>query len=549
MGNTDANPPNEFKGYSSKKAKDRFLLITVLVGGGYVFIQMVVPFVMMLVFMPGMFSGTFVDFSVLGIDKTAVWNDRLWYIEETMDMAFGPGMPHDGPIPVTGHLKSIVPGEAAPPVDDDMSVNLPGAWLLPDRERLWIISSSGVAYCSEGKLVRTDAAVLGDIGRPFMYQNAPAVLERMQEGHVVKQLIDGDWQEAVWLDLSSDRADGWQYYDVLIVNSGPDIHVFAEMEGRVYSCSGLPELAELAEKKPWLPVGPAGQGWSAIDVNGRLVFMYLQRDNNGSTVVGLVRENDAWEGYFTHPLGFAERIGACGIPGKDQFLLLTSMMPWSAKVRVFENGSQTAASRIGRGGLMPFGDSFKYVTIVPNLSAFAILLAVVYILGALMTKHRLQEYACGDRSVRYAGLWPRGLAKLVDYLIMAAPLLVGGIYIWNGMFNADEFAPKKFMLMALFMMLGVFWMFVVFIVFSLMEGVSGRTPGKYLLGIKVVNLKLEPCGIGHGFLRNLLLLVDAMFNGAVGIMLVALTEKWQRLGDLAARTIVVDVNSLYESGD
>ena len=42
-----------------------------------------------------------------------------------------------------------------------------------------------------------------------------------------------------------------------------------------------------------------------------------------------------------------------------------------------------------------------------------------------------------------------------------------------------------------------------------------------------------------GVLRNLLTLADGFFSFLVGAMLVALTENWQRLGDLAARTIVV----------
>ncbi len=33
--------------------------------------------------------------------------------------------------------------------------------------------------------------------------------------------------------------------------------------------------------------------------------------------------------------------------------------------------------------------------------------------------------------------------------------------------------------------------------------------------------------------------MDGFFNFLVGVLLVALTENWQRLGDLAARTIVV----------
>jgi uncharacterized RDD family membrane protein YckC len=39
--------------------------------------------------------------------------------------------------------------------------------------------------------------------------------------------------------------------------------------------------------------------------------------------------------------------------------------------------------------------------------------------------------------------------------------------------------------------------------------------------------------------RNLLKFVDGFFYFLVGILLVALTENRQRLGDLAARTVVV----------
>jgi hypothetical protein len=39
--------------------------------------------------------------------------------------------------------------------------------------------------------------------------------------------------------------------------------------------------------------------------------------------------------------------------------------------------------------------------------------------------------------------------------------------------------------------------------------------------------------------RNLLTFVDGCFNFMVGALLVALTENWQRLGDLATRTIAV----------
>jgi uncharacterized RDD family membrane protein YckC len=60
-----------------------------------------------------------------------------------------------------------------------------------------------------------------------------------------------------------------------------------------------------------------------------------------------------------------------------------------------------------------------------------------------------------------------------------------------------------------------------------------------VVGIRVLGTDLQPCGFGRAFLRNLLTLVDGFFSFLVGALLVALTENWQRLGDMAARTIVV----------
>ena len=59
------------------------------------------------------------------------------------------------------------------------------------------------------------------------------------------------------------------------------------------------------------------------------------------------------------------------------------------------------------------------------------------------------------------------------------------------------------------------------------------------MSIRVVGTDLRPCGFGRALIRNLLKLVDGFFNFLVGILLVAFTPEWQRLGDLAARTIVI----------
>jgi uncharacterized RDD family membrane protein YckC len=77
-----------------------------------------------------------------------------------------------------------------------------------------------------------------------------------------------------------------------------------------------------------------------------------------------------------------------------------------------------------------------------------------------------------------------------------------------------------------------------------LTGWGGWTPGKLVMGIRVCRSSLGKPGLFRGLVRELLLMVDGFFNFLVGVLLIAFTVKWQRVGDLAADTIVVDARSL-----
>ena len=69
---------------------------------------------------------------------------------------------------------------------------------------------------------------------------------------------------------------------------------------------------------------------------------------------------------------------------------------------------------------------------------------------------------------------------------------------------------------------------------------AGRTPGKRWTGLRVVKLGGGPVGFLASALRNLVRIVDALPGFyLVGILTVLLTKNNQRLGDLAAGTIVI----------
>lgn len=69
---------------------------------------------------------------------------------------------------------------------------------------------------------------------------------------------------------------------------------------------------------------------------------------------------------------------------------------------------------------------------------------------------------------------------------------------------------------------------------------SGRTPGKRWTGLRVVKVGGAPVGFLASALRNLVRIVDALPGFyLVGILAVLFTANNQRLGDLAAGTVVV----------
>ncbi len=74
------------------------------------------------------------------------------------------------------------------------------------------------------------------------------------------------------------------------------------------------------------------------------------------------------------------------------------------------------------------------------------------------------------------------------------------------------------------------------------EGTSGQTPGKRVMGVKVVRADGAPMDVGPAAIRTVLRIVDvAPFLYLVGFICVMATgpERRERVGDIAAKTRVV----------
>lgn len=138
-----------------------------------------------------------------------------------------------------------------------------------------------------------------------------------------------------------------------------------------------------------------------------------------------------------------------------------------------------------------------------------------------------------------AGIGSRFIALLVDYLIwIPAILLLGKVFSY--------FLPS----LSAFNRLSEQWAFAIYIFltflfnwgyFTLFEAFwNGRTPGKRVARIRVIQRSGRAIGLFESMARNFIRYIDQIpFFYAVGAIAIFVTRDHQRLGDLAAGTLVV----------
>lgn len=81
----------------------------------------------------------------------------------------------------------------------------------------------------------------------------------------------------------------------------------------------------------------------------------------------------------------------------------------------------------------------------------------------------------------------------------------------------------------------IFWI----IYFPVIEGITGQTLGKKIVGIRVVRVDGSGIGLINAFLRRLLDWLDLAFFGLVGIVTAGMNTRAQRIGDMVGGTVVM----------
>lgn len=133
-----------------------------------------------------------------------------------------------------------------------------------------------------------------------------------------------------------------------------------------------------------------------------------------------------------------------------------------------------------------------------------------------------------------AGLGSRFIAQLLDWLIKGAVLIA--LLVVLAVVSSNGPAATA---LAIVMIITFFCaLFVYDIVFEVWGG--GRTPGKRATGLRVVLAGGAPVTLTASAIRNLMRLIDLLPTVyLVGMISILATRSNQRLGDLAAGTIVV----------
>lgn len=133
-----------------------------------------------------------------------------------------------------------------------------------------------------------------------------------------------------------------------------------------------------------------------------------------------------------------------------------------------------------------------------------------------------------ELELQLAGLGSRFIAQMLDLLIKGVAIVLVVITL-----SALGLTGVAIMIPAVLLILYAYD--VVFETFS-----NGRTPGKRVVRLRVVRVGGEPVDFMSSAIRNVLRLVEGLPTSYIpGMISILATKRNQRLGDLAAGTIVI----------
>lgn|GEM_PF-3818646 len=409
-----------------------------------------------------------------------------------------------------------------------------------DPGRLWICAQDKTGYVDGDGLHWMDGPIdVGDMVRPFFVGSDVATLSHVDGAVTVWTLAQGHWRKGPRFNLvlphparPSDcscnrlKALWWRGSFLWFYKDGFDIRRF----------EGIPSGPHLRVSN-WAVVvkDSAEANWAPVAMPGGPMLVDQERGAQEPTVRVWAGSGPSWKrlgGYAES----AESLGLLGTGPKDWSLVLAG--PGLRLLRPL--GAGAAASTV----LVEPDHPAQVLVPVFLMDGLIFLgpLALLFVLQWGLDRHRSRRGRIGRKKVVYASLRRRALARVLDLLLVMLGMAVLEAVVALGCYAAGLFQASGAKPVAAAVIL-VAMVFVGMLAGSLalvqQEGRSGQTPGRRLLGIRVLGTDLKPCGFQRAFLRALLSLVDGFWQWVVGLYVISFSLRYQRLGDLIGDTVVL----------
>lgn len=514
------------KGYLSEEAKKKYTIIVGILGIAFFFGQFAFP----VIFMFGFMSKSFMNMGEISVSRGAYYDGEIFLIRTAM-------APSSKDNKSLYSLCSLTPSSKKLPKDFCKELDIDNPRALAGNDRLWLIGDRSIGYYKDGELKTIPVEnPPGDTTKPFLYNEQPAMVENRIDGLYLITASFGQWRDEkkIEIDLSMRDGDTIKNY-IQVVSIHNELYFFRELNGSLYMFKGIPGDTPV----DWKEVcSLKGNFWSGTVISGYPAVLYSQNYSDGKRLSLMVFANEKWVEVLARKAGSFPGYAAFQLEDQSKIAVIASLFPDGFKTIIYEDGIEFSTTKYGNGFMAGSGMiKMMMLMYVPMLFS-PILLSII--LSLIMNTSRVCDYRCDELrlSVPFASLSRRALAQLIDLPLMIGFVIFGYYNMFNNFGDMETMQTDIFQGFG-FVFGGILWVFIMLLVFSFTEGKWGLTPGKLVVGIKALGTDLKPCGFGRGLIRNILMFADGIFNWMVGIMLVAYTEDWQRVGDMAARTVVV----------
>lgn len=531
-----------FEGYKSKSAKNKFMIISGLLGIAFFIGQIILPMILGMGMIPAMlFSRRGDEIDRVFVKSAIIYRDSIWMTGRRFKVMKGTDTGKD-----SINLYSYIPGpESELMLEMNLSMETPH--LLSIKDSLWVIDED-LIYVQTGSefSIITPENSLTEIKDVFNYHGFPGVIDSAEDKVSVKYFKGGQWQEHRVLFEKNIKSKSGSRRNFKYAEFTDQSFIFMSYGKVLYYdiIKSSPASSEFDSTYNWKTLALISGDWNVQQLNEEL-YVFVKRNLNSVTRAEFYKwTGTAWENVYTEKLS-SYNLTRYLVYKKDEYIVLISDIFGPTTYHHIVNGHKSETYQFGESSA-PFDMGYMMIYAIGiqlGRHVFPLILALIF--SVLMKKFRVPEHKAEsfDEQATFAPLWKRGLAMITDTAMIMIPLIYFYFDFFAEIFTVKNSLANPFMMQRkmLTIMLFVFlaWLGSLFI-FSFFEGFWGKTPGKWIFKIKVVNLDHKRLGLGRALIRNFLKIVDGFFNFMVGIMLVAITRDWQRIGDLAADSIVIN---------